>query len=60
MLTRSQIHEKIKELVAASQDKDLVKDGMVLWLEENECSEFETQQILNDLTSYQEYLSLLN
>ena len=60
VLTRQEVHEKIKELVSASQDKDLVKSGIELWLEENQAPEFVTRQVLNDLTSYQEYLNLLN
>lgn len=59
-LKRNEIEEQIKTLTQNSQDKDLVKGGMKLWLEEKNVSQFEAQQILNDLTSYQEYLDLLN
>jgi hypothetical protein len=59
-LTRSEIQEQIITLISANPNKDMVKNGVKLWLEEKKCPPFDTQQIMNDLTSYKEYLELLN
>ncbi|MCK9370927.1 hypothetical protein M0R04_13535 [Candidatus Dojkabacteria bacterium] len=60
LLKRNEVEEQIKILVQNSQNKDLVKDGIKIWLDEKGVSSLEAQQIMNDLTSYQDYLSLLN
>lgn len=54
-VTRAEIQEKIKELVQVSQDPEVVKNEVEDWLIEKECLVFEMNQILNDLTSYEEY-----
>ena len=59
-ITRAEVQTKIQELVSASQDKDVIRVGVRNWLTDQSCSEFEISQILNDLTSYQDYLNLLN
>lgn len=58
--TRAEIQIKIQELVGVVKDTSSIKNGIAAWLEEKECPEFETKQILNDLTSYKEYLDILN
>ena len=59
-LTRSNIQEELKIITGKTQNKDAVKTAMQMWLEGQKASEFETKQIMNDLTSYPEYLSLVN
>ena len=56
-MTRAQIQDKLRELVKTNTNPDLVKEIMETWLKET-CDDFETKQVLNDLTSYQEYLDI--
>ncbi len=60
ILTRKQIQDKLRELTVSTQNKEAVKTSIQMWMEENQCSQFEISQILNDLTSYKEYLDLVN
>ena len=57
-MTREQVHNRIKELTQTVKDKEEVKKQMEIWLKQEDCSEFDTKQILNDLTSYKEFLEL--
>lgn len=59
-LKRSDVQEKLKELTLVSKNKSVVREAVRIWLEQNNCSELETRQILNDLTSYSDYLNLVN
>lgn len=58
VITRAEIQDKIRELVIKQKDPVNVKNSIETWLEEKNASDFDKQQILNDLTSYQEYLDL--
>ncbi len=58
IITRSEIHEKIKELVKTISNPVVVKTSIETWLKTTGCSDFDMKQILNDLTSYKEYLEL--
>ena len=60
MVTRSEIQDQLKIITGSTQNKDAVKTAMQMWLEAQKASEFETKQIMNDLTSYTEYLNLIN
>lgn len=59
-LKRADVQERLKELTSISKNKSVVREAVKVWLEQNNCSELETRQILNDLTSYSEYLNLVN
>ena len=59
-LTRNEIQEELKRITQSTQDTGAVKTAMQLWMESKNCGEFEINQIMNDLTSYKEYLSLVN
>ena len=59
IITRAEIQLKIRELVEITQDPITVKNAVEDWLTEKKASEFDTKQIMNDLTSYQEYLDLI-
>lgn len=59
-ISRADVQDKIKELVGANRDKDLVKLGVQSWLREQAASDLQISQILKDLTSYKEYLELVN
>lgn len=59
-LQRNQVQDKLREITKSTQNADTVKSAMQIWMENQGCGEFEVKQILNDLTSYKEYLSLLN
>ena len=52
------LYKSIQELVKTIKDKEEVKKQMEKWLKKQKCSEFDTKQILNDLTSYKEFLEL--
>ncbi len=54
-MTRKEVQDKIRE-ICVNNTKDGIKNSIHEWLISNKCSEFEINQILNDLTSYQEYL----
>ena len=60
MVTRSEIQNQLQIITGSTQNKDAVKTAMQMWLEAQKASEFETKQIMNDLTSYTEYLNLIN
>jgi dsRNA-specific ribonuclease len=59
-LTRSQIQDQLKTITGKTQDPEAVKTAIQMWLQGQKASDFETKQIMNDLTSYPEYLSLIN
>ena len=59
-LQRNQIQDKLREITQSTQNADAVKSAMQVWMQKHGCEEFEMRQIMNDLTSYKEYLSLLN
>ena len=59
-LTRAEIQEELKTITQSTQNADAVKSAMQVWMQKQGCEEFEMRQIMNDLTSYKEYLSLLN
>ena len=60
IITRAQVQDKLKELTGSIKDYSIVKEEMKNWLVDQNVSNFEMQQIINDLTSYSEYLSLMN
>ncbi len=57
-LTRVQVEKELEKITKKTKDQGLVKTEMEAWLKKKQCSEFETTQILNDLTSYSQYLEL--
>lgn len=57
-MTRAAVQLKIQEIVKTVKNKEDVYKSMEVWLKKEKCSEFDTKQILNDLTSYKEYLEL--
>lgn len=59
IVTRANVQDKIRELVKVNNDPIEVKNQVESWLKSIKASEFDTKQIMNDLTSYQEYLDLL-
>lgn len=59
-LTRKEVEEELQRLTAKTKDHLVVKNLMVDFLARKKCSPFMTQQVLKDLTSYEEYLLLMN
>ena len=57
-ITRDQVQRKIIELTKTIKDSVAVKSSIESWLKSKNCPEFDMKQILNDLTSYKEYLEL--
>lgn len=56
-MTRQKVQEKIQEIVETQKDQALVKESIKAWLE-GKVTEDEAGRILNDLTSYKEFLEL--
>lgn len=59
-LTRAEIQDKLKQLTGSVRNHIAVKQLVKEWLDQKECAPFFQQQVLNDLTSYKEYLELVN
>ena len=57
-VSRAEIQEKIQELIKINDDPIEVKNKVDEWLKEMGYSNFWRNHILNDLTSYKEYLEL--
>jgi len=54
-MLRSQIQNQIRIFVQTMQTKIEVETAMHDWLEDQKASDFEKQQIMNDLNGYAEY-----
>ena len=59
-MTREAIQNQLKVLTQKTSDAEVVRIAMAQWLGKKECTDFEINQILNDLTGYKEYLAILN
>lgn len=57
-ITRDQVQQKIIEITKTTKDSVAVESSIESWLKSKKCPEFDMKQILNDLTSYKEYLEL--
>lgn len=57
-MTREKIQDEIRRITQTVKIKEEVAKEMEKFLKKNKCSEFDTKQIMNDLTSYKEFLEL--
>lgn len=57
-MTRAEIQNKIQDLVKTLKTKEEVEIAIEKWLKKEKVSDFDTKQIMNDMTGYKEYNEL--